>query len=79
MPYHVVAEVKNGAGESTDLQLREEVMDGIDQEINSCESAGEEGAPLPVIVLRRHIHKTNEKIKRDMILQNMHTVTRVYM
>ncbi len=38
-------------------------MDGIDQEINSCESAGEEGAPLPVIVLRHGIY--TKQMKKD--------------
>lgn len=39
-------------------------MDGIDQEINSCESAGEEGTPLPVIVLRDSIYTKQMKKER---------------
>lgn len=54
-------------------------MDGIDQKINSCESAGQEGTPLPVIVLRDDTHtKQMNKKKIFTILQNMHMVTCMY-
>lgn len=48
---HGVSKVQDGAGQSSDLQLREEVMNGVDQEVDSSEAAGQEGTPLPVIVL----------------------------
>lgn len=35
-------------------------MDGIDQEINSCESAGQERTPLPVIVLSTQVEVAEE-------------------
>lgn len=46
-----VSEVQDGAGQACDLQLGEEVMNGVDQEVDSSEAAGQEGAPLPVVVL----------------------------
>lgn len=48
---HGVSKVQDGASQSSDLQLGEEVMNGIDKEIDSSEAAGQEGAPLPMIVL----------------------------
>lgn len=48
---HGVSKVQDGASQSSDLQLGEEVMNGIDQEIHSSEAAGQEGTPLPMIVL----------------------------
>lgn len=48
-----IAKVEDGAGQSGDLQLREEVMNGVDEEIKSSEAACQEGTPLPVVVLCR--------------------------
>lgn len=48
---HSVSKVKDGTGQSSDLQLGEEIMNGINQEVDSSEATGEEGAPLPVVVL----------------------------
>lgn len=48
-----IAKVEDGAGQSGDLQLGEEVMNGVDEEIKSSEAACQEGTPLPVVVLCR--------------------------
>lgn len=48
---HGVAEVQDGARCARDLQLGEEVVDGVHEEVHGGEAAGEEGTPLPVIVL----------------------------
>lgn len=51
---HSVAKVEDGAGSSNYLQLREEVMHSVDKQIDSCEAAGQEGTPPPVVVLDTH-------------------------
>ena len=47
-----VAKVEDGAGGSYDLQLGEEVVDGVDKQVDGREAAGQEGAPPPVVVLQ---------------------------
>lgn len=43
-------------------------MDGIDQEVDGGEAAGEEGAPLPVVVLpgRRNTAEVRESQRADL-------------
>lgn len=48
---HGVSKVQDGAGQPRDLQLGEEVMNSIDQEVDGGKAAGQEGTPLPVVVL----------------------------
>lgn len=51
---HCVSKVEDGAGSSYYLQLWEEVVHSIDEQIDCCEAAGQEGAPPPVVVLDTH-------------------------
>lgn len=48
---HGVTKVEDGAGHSDDLQLWEEVMHSVDEQVDCCEAAGQEGTPPPVVVL----------------------------
>jgi len=48
---HGVAKVQYGTGRSNYLQLWEEVVHGVDEQIDCGESAGQEGAPPPMVVL----------------------------
>lgn len=47
-----VTEVEDGAGGSYDLQLGEEVVDGVDKQVDGREATGQEGTPPPVVVLQ---------------------------
>lgn len=49
--YHSITEVQDCACCPRDLQFGEEVVYGVYQEVNSCEAAGEEGTPLPMVIL----------------------------
>lgn len=48
---HGVSKVEDSAGHSDYLQLWEEVMHRINEQVDCCESAGQEGTPPPVVIL----------------------------
>lgn len=48
---HRVAKVEDGASSSNNLQLREEVMDAVDKQVDRSEATGQKGTPPPVIIL----------------------------
>ena len=50
-----VSEVKKGADKPRDGELRYEVVDAVDEEIDSRESTSQERSPPPVVVLERNI------------------------
>ena len=49
--YHSITEVQDCTCCPRDLQFGEEVVYGVYQEVNSCEAAGKEGTPLPMVIL----------------------------
>ena len=60
---HGVAKVQYDGGQPADLQLGEEVVDGIDQEVDRRETAGQERTPLPVVVLETPEHPGHQSLK----------------
>lgn len=50
---HSIAEVQDGAGSTDDLEFGEEIVHSVDEQVNRCKAARQEGSPPPVIVLRK--------------------------